>query len=424
MIDQSKVYLVGGAVRDKLMGLEPKDLDYVVVGVTPDEMLAHGFTQVGESFSVFLHPETGDEYALATRALDMDPAEYGRVTLEEDLLRRDLTINAMAMDADGKLIDPFNGRHDIDHQKLRAVSDTAFLEDPLRVMRAARFYARLKSDGFAFATDSTLHQMKEACNLGAWKQLAPERVWKEISRALMEASPSAFFDTLLVTGGLDHWFPEVLALIGVEQPPEHHPEGDVWTHVMMALDHSASQDADLFVRWAVLCHDLGKALTPEHKWPSHFGHEKAGVSLVTALSDRVDAPSGIRRLAECVCELHTKIHCAHELTPRKICEVVMAFDGLRRPHNLERGLMAARCDAQGRLGRENAPYTQADVLLSGLEAIKSVDVKAELASHNIKDKTDIPGIVHRARINAVSSALKVAGRSNVVEELSSKMELS
>jgi len=315
-------FKVGGFVRDTLLGLNPKDIDYVVVGLTPEVFIDAGFKPVGADFPVFLHPETDDEYALARseqstgrghKAFETryDPS----ITLEEDLLRRDLTINAMAMGQDGQIIDPYGGQDDLNNRVLRHVSD-AFEEDPLRILRVARFMARFAHLGFSVDQDTNA-LMQQMCLDGQLRDLPKERIWKEVSRALMEPTPSAFFETLRDCNGLDDWFPEVKALIGVIQPPEHHPEICTFKHTMMALEQARADDLPVAARWAVVCHDLGKALTPVDELPSHHGHEEAGEPLAENISRRVGAPKEAISLAKQLCAHHTRIHRALELSAKK-----------------------------------------------------------------------------------------------------------
>ncbi|MDH3354798.1 MAG: multifunctional CCA addition/repair protein, partial [Chromatiales bacterium] len=297
-----KIYLVGGAVRDKLLGVEPKDRDWVVVGATPDEMIAQGFTPVGSDFPVFLHPETKEEYALARTERKSGHGYHGfefhadpSVTLEEDLIRRDLTINAMAEDDAGHIFDPFNGQADLENGRLRHVSD-AFSEDPVRILRIARYAARFNRWGFHIAHD-THKLMKQMVDNGEIDHLVPERVWQETARALGEDAPQRFFDVLHKCGALKVIFPEIEALFGVPQPKHHHPEEDTGVHVMMVVEQAARLTDDLKVRFAALVHDLGKGTTPESEWPRHIAHEDRGVMLVEKLCERLRVPKDFRDLA-------------------------------------------------------------------------------------------------------------------------------
>lgn len=313
-----QVYLVGGAVRDHLLGYPYHEKDYVVVGAMPDQLLALGFQPVGKDFPVFLHPETKDEYALARTERKSGQGYHGfefytdsKVTLEEDLIRRDLTINAIAMDEHGHIYDPYGGQHDLEHKILRHVS-TAFIEDPLRVLRIARFAARYKTLGFRIA-DETLTLMQDLTQSGELHALTPERVWKETSRALMENHADEYFAVLRSCGALKVLFPEIDALYGIPQRPEYHPEIDCGIHSMMSLQQACRANYSLDVRFAVLVHDLGKALTPSHELPRHIMHEERGIVPVTQICDRLKVPSSTKQLALTVCKEHLKCHQALSL---------------------------------------------------------------------------------------------------------------
>lgn len=413
----SHTYRVGGFVRDTLLGLNPKDIDYVVVGLTPDVFIEAGFKPVGADFPVFLHPDTDDEYALARserstgrghKAFETryDPS----ITLEEDLLRRDLTINAMAMDHDGVIIDPCNGQADLKNRVLRHVSN-AFEEDPLRILRVARFVARFAHLGFRI-DDTTSRLMQKMCQEGQLRDLPKERIWKEVSRALMEPTPSAFFETLNACGGLDDWFPEIKALIGVEQPIEHHPEICTFKHTMLALEQTRADDLPVAARWAVVCHDLGKAMTPVEERPKHHGHEKAGVPLVETLSRRVGAPKDALTLARQLCEHHTQIHRALELSPKSIIKLVQVFDGLRRPDNFQLALKAAKCDALGRTGFEHKAYPQEAIMTTMLNALKTIN-EGDIARTCQDNPKLIPQRIHQERMRVIKSALREQGKIRV-----------
>ena len=318
-----KTYLVGGAVRDTLLQRDVSERDWVVLGATPEQMQALGYQQVGKDFPVFLHPKTKDEYALARTERKTGTGYTGfsfdtstEVTLEEDLLRRDLTVNAMAMDENGDLIDPFNGQQDLNNRILRHVSD-AFIEDPLRVFRVARFAARYAQYGFQVA-DETIQLMQQIVNSGELQSLSAERVWKETERSLQEPNPEVFFETLKSCGALKTWFSELDALWGVPNPPKYHPEVDTGIHTMLVLQQAAKLSNKLAVRFAALTHDLGKALTDRNKWPSHHGHEKLGIAPLTQLCQRLKVPNECKELALLTCEFHGHVHKAKELKPSTI----------------------------------------------------------------------------------------------------------
>ncbi|MGH8529885.1 MAG: multifunctional CCA addition/repair protein [Nevskiales bacterium] len=374
-----KTYLVGGAVRDKLLGLPVKERDYVVVGTTPEQMLALGFKPVGKDFPVFLHPQTKAEYALARTERKSGRGYHGfifytgpEVRLEDDLIRRDLSINAMAEDEQGKLVDPHGGRSDLEQKILRHVSP-AFAEDPVRVLRVARFYARFKPLGFRVA-DETLALLRELVASGEVDQLVSERVWQETCRALMEADPAAFFELLRECGATAKLFPELDALFGVPQPPQHHPEIDSGIHTLLALNYSAKILAPLAVRYAVLCHDFGKGLTPKHLLPKHHGHEHNGVPLVEQCSARLRVPTDCRELAVLACRYHLHVHIARELRPDTLLELLESLDAFRRPERFEQFLQACESDARGRTGLEQRDYPQAPYLRGALAAAQGVAV--------------------------------------------------
>ena len=373
-------YLVGGAVRDKLLGLTVKDRDWVVVGSDTDKMLALGFKQVGADFPVFLHPETSEEYALARterksgqgyQGFECNSAET--VTLEEDLLRRDLTVNAIAEDIHGKLIDPYNGVTDLKNRTLRHVSP-AFSEDPLRVLRVARFAARFSSLGFHVA-EETQQLCKDISSSGELTHLSPERVWQETQSALSTGSPEVYFKVLSEVGALEVLFPEIAMLFGVPQPEKYHPEIDCGVHALMSLTQASKLSEQTKVRFAALIHDLGKALSPPREWPRHFGHEKSGLKPITALCRRVKAPKDHKDLALLCCEFHTHIHRAYELRADTALKVLKRCDAFRRPERFEQILQVSTADARGRTGFEDSPYPQADLFRRYLQAATKVDVK-------------------------------------------------
>ena len=373
-----KTYLVGGAVRDQLLNRPVHERDWVVVGATEEQMRALGFRPVGKDFPVFLHPETGEEYALA-RTERKSGHGYGgftvyaspEVTLEQDLLRRDLTINAIAESAAGDIIDPYNGRADLEARLLRHVSP-AFAEDPLRILRVARFAARYAPLGFSVAPE-TMTLMRSMVDAGEVEHLVAERVWKEISRALLEPRPDVFIEILRECGALKVLLPEVDCLFGVPQPPLHHPEVDTGDHVLRALRQAP---AELAVRFAVLTHDLGKGITPESVLPSHRGHETAGLPLVQAVCERLRVPNPVKSLALGVCEYHLHSHKAFELRPQTILKLLRALDALRNPEKFEQFLQSCEADARGRLGLEDREYPQTDYLRAARAAAAAVSPKA------------------------------------------------
>jgi tRNA nucleotidyltransferase (CCA-adding enzyme) len=363
-----QVYLVGGAVRDQLLGRPVVDRDWVVVGATPDEMIAAGFRPVGKDFPVFLHGQTKEEYALARTERKTGRGYHGfafhadpGVTVEQDLERRDLTINAIARRDDGSLVDPFGGVDDIRTRTLRHVS-AAFAEDPVRLLRVARFAARYAPLGFTVAAD-TMALMRRMVDDGEVDHLVPERVWTETRKALAEPRPSVFLRVLRDTGALRLLFPEVDALYGVPQRPEYHPEVDTGIHVQLVLDAAAAlAPGDALVGWCALTHDLGKALTPAHVLPRHVMHEQRGIEPVRALSARLKVPAEYAFMAEMVCKHHLNAHMAYELKPATILRLLDALGALRRPERLETFLLACTADKRGRAGSADAPYPQADFL--------------------------------------------------------------
>lgn len=374
-----KIYKVGGAVRDRLLGIKVTDIDRVVVGTTAEEMLAKGFKPVGADFPVFLDPKNGDEYALA-RTERKSGRGYGGfvfyaspdVTLEEDLIRRDLTINAMAEDDEGNITDPYHGQQDLEARILRHVSP-AFAEDPLRVLRVARFAARYAHLGFTVAPQ-TLELMRQLSESGELEALTPERSWKEISRALMEDQPQVFIQVLRDCGALKTLMPEVDALFGVPQPEAHHPEIDTGVHTLSVLEQAALHQLPLTVRWACLLHDLGKGLTPVDKLPQHIAHEHTGLKLVKAVNERFKVPKDCQELALLVCQYHTHGHRALELKASTVLELLQSFDVYRRPQRFEEFVVACEMDARGRKGLEQRSYPQADYLRGAAKAAREVAV--------------------------------------------------
>jgi len=401
-----KIYCVGGAVRDRLLGLPVQDRDWVVVGSTPEDMAARGYQPVGKDFPVFLHPETHEEYALARTERKTAPGYKGfvihaapDVTLEQDLLRRDFTVNAIAQDADGKLVDPYGGEADLRAGILRHVSP-AFGEDPVRILRAARFVARF---GFSIAPE-TLALMRDMAANGEVDALVPERVWQELARGLMEKTPSHFFTTLRECGALARILPEVDALFGVPQPEKYHPEIDCGIHTMLVLDDAAQHDHALEVRFAALAHDLGKGNTPKDILPRHSGHEARGVDLLRALCERLRVPGECRDLGLLAARYHGDVHRARELRPDTIVRLLQSCDAWRRPRRFAQLLQVCACDAHGRTGHENDAYPQEDYLLCALQAAQAVNA-GEIAQQ-CEDNNLIAERVRLARVAAVENAIK------------------
>ncbi|WP_300425500.1 multifunctional CCA addition/repair protein [uncultured Thalassolituus sp.] len=379
-----QVYLVGGAVRDHLLGRPVKDNDWVVTGATPEDMIKLGYEQVGADFPVFLHPETHEEYALARTERKSGKGYQGfvcdfssGVTLEDDLLRRDLTINAMAQADDGSIIDPHNGQADLDARLLRHVSP-AFQEDPLRVLRVARFAARFADAGFSVAPE-TLTLMKTMVEAGELEHLVAERVWTETQRALLEDQPAVYFQVLRECGALAAWFPELDALFGVPQPEKYHPEIDCGRHALLSLEASVPMSSALSVRWAALIHDLGKALTPDSEWPRHFGHEKKGIKPIRQLCQRLKCPNEPTSLALLSSEFHTHIHRAFELRPETLLKVFDQLDVWRKPERFEEFLLVCIADARGRTGFEDCAYPQADYVREALTEAQKITARNVIA---------------------------------------------
>ena len=399
-----QVYLVGGAVRDQLLGHPYHEKDYVVVGATPEQLLAQGYQPVGKDFPVFLHPETKDEYALARTERKSGQGYHGfefytdiSVTLEDDLIRRDLTINAIAMDDDGKIYDPYHGHEDLNNKILRHVSD-AFAEDPLRVLRVARFAARYHQYGFTVA-EETFALMQQLANSGELKALTPERVWKETSRALMERDADVYFETLRQCGALKVLFPEIDALFGIPQRPEYHPEIDCGIHTLMSLQQACRANYSLDVRFAVLVHDLGKALTPKDELPRHIMHEERGVQPVNDICDRLKVPTNTKQLSIAVCKEHLKSHQAFTLKAGTLWRLLQRLDVLRRPERVEAFIQACECDSRGRLGLEDRDYPQARYLTEAMQLVRSI--KASDLPADVKGP-DIGEMLIQKRIEALA----------------------
>ncbi len=400
-----ETFLVGGSVRDGLLGLPVVDRDWVVVGATPQQMLDLGYRAVGRDFPVFLHPDTHEEYALARTERKSGPGYRGfvvqaspEVSLEEDLARRDLTINAIARDGSGALIDPHHGVRDIEARVLRHVS-SAFTEDPVRILRLARFAARFADFSVAPETMALARSMVDAGEVDA---LVAERVWQELAKGLGEREPSRMFQVLRECGALARILPEVDCLFGVPQPALHHPEVDTGVHVMMALDLAAREQAPLPVRFALLVHDLGKGTTPPAEWPRHIAHEQRGVPLIDALCQRLRVPSECHDLARLVSRFHTDVHRALELRPATVLKVIEGNDAVRRPERFLQVLLACEFDARGRLGLAGRAYPQRPLMEAALEAARSVDAGA-IARSSVRER--IAEAVRQARLAAVASAI-------------------
>lgn len=400
-----KTYLVGGAVRDELLGRPVKERDWVVVGATPEMMQARGFRAVGKDFPVFIHPETGEEYALARTERKTGPGYHGfefhaspEVTLEQDLMRRDLTVNALARDDQGEIIDYYGGLNDLKARKLRHVSP-AFAEDPVRILRTARFAARYADLGFEVA-DETLALMRQMVERGEADALVPERVWQELIKALAESRPSVFFEVLRSCGALRVIFPEIDRLFGIPQPPQYHPEIDTGVHVMMVVDKAAEKTSDLLVRFSALTHDLGKGTSDPSMLPSHRGHEERGEALVEAMCVRLKAPKAYREMAKLVAKYHLHIHRAEILKPKTLLKLFESLDAFRRPERFAKMVLACEADAQGRTGWENKPYPQAQYILEARERAAAVAVKP-LVEQGLKGEA-LAAELARQRVKAIA----------------------
>ena len=408
-----QVYLVGGAVRDEQLGLPVKERDWCVVGATPDELISEGYKQVGKDFPVFLHPDTGEEYALARTERKTAAGYHGfafdtspDVTIEDDLSRRDLTINALAKDASGELIDPFGGVKDLEKRLIRHVSD-AFTEDPVRILRAAKFAARFAELGFRIAPE-TRNLMREMAANGEADTLVPDRVWKETEAALTGPNPRLYFEALRACGALRVIFPEVDALFGIPQPAKWHPEIDSGLHTMMVVEESEKLSDDLEVRFAALVHDLGKATTNPAELPSHPGHEQRGNHLIRKMAERLPVPRNCRDLAIIVAEYHTHCHRAFELHDSTIVKVFEKTDAFRRPQRFEQFLLTCEADAKGRTGFENRDYSQGAHMRFAFSAASAVDT-ASIANSN--EDALIRDEIRKARIDAVRDARAILERS-------------
>lgn len=413
MTPPGRFYVVGGAVRDALLGRPQSDRDWVVVGSTPEALLAAGYKPVGKDFPVFLDPRTGEEVALARTERKSAPGYHGftfhaepGVTLEDDLRRRDLTINAIAQAEDGALVDPFGGQQDLQARVLRHVSE-AFAEDPVRLLRLARFAARFTD--FTVAPE-TMALCRRLVAEGEVDALVPERVWQELSRGLMEAAPARMFELLREAGALARLLPELDRLWGVPQPPQHHPEVDTGVHVMLVLAQCAAAQAPLPVRWACLMHDLGKGTTPRDEWPRHIGHEGRSATLARAVAERLRVPNDCRELADAVAREHTHVHGSGGFGAAAVVRLLERCDAFRRPERFEQLLLACECDARGRTGLEDRPYPQRARLAAALAAARAVDTAAVAAAAAAAAERGAKGpavgaAIQHARIAAVEQAL-------------------
>ncbi|MDD1613892.1 MAG: multifunctional CCA addition/repair protein [Methylococcaceae bacterium] len=403
-----EIYLVGGAVRDKLLGLPVMEKDWVVLGETPESMVKHGFRPVGKDFPVFLHPQSHDEYALARTERKTAPGYKGfavhaspDVTLEQDLIRRDLTINAIAMTPQGQLIDPYGGQRDLENRIFRHISP-AFAEDPVRILRVARFAARYRHLGFTLA-EETRELMQSMVAAGEVDYLVPERVWAELFKALKEQMPSAFFYTLKDCTALEKIFPEINRLFGVPQPEKYHPEIDTGLHSMLCLEQSALLSPSPEVRFAALVHDLGKGLSPKQHWPHHYGHETSGLPILDKMCDRLRVPNSFKSLALQVMQYHTHCHRAFELRASTIADMLAALGAYKQTNKLPEFLLACEADAKGRTGFEHVSYPQAEMIKLAAKSAASIDTSAILYSE--LQGAEIGEAIHRLRIKAIADAI-------------------
>jgi len=403
-----EIYLVGGAVRDKLLGLPVIEKDWVVLGETPESMVKQGFRPVGKDFPVFLHPQSHDEYALARTERKTAPGYRGfsvhaspEVSLEQDLIRRDLTINAIAMTPQGQLIDPYGGEQDLENRIFRHISP-AFAEDPVRILRVARFAARYGHLGFKLA-EETRELMQSMVVAGEVDYLVPERVWAELFKGLKEQTPSAFFYTLKDCTALEKIFPEINCLFGVPQPEKHHPEIDTGLHSMLCLEQAAQLSPSPEIRFAALVHDLGKGTTPKELWPHHYGHEKNGLRVLEKLCDRLRVPNAFKTLATHVMQYHTHCHKAFELRASTLTDLLGVLGAFKANNTLHEFLLACEADAKGRTGFEHVPYPQAEMIKLAVKAATSVDTSAVLNSE--LQGVEIGTAIRRLRIKAVAEVI-------------------
>jgi tRNA nucleotidyltransferase (CCA-adding enzyme) len=404
-----EIYLVGGAVRDKLLNYPVQEKDWVVIGETPESMVKQGFRPVGKDFPVFLHPHSREEYALARTERKTAPGYKGftvhtspDVSVEQDLIRRDLTINAIAMTPQGQIIDPYGGQKDLENRIFRHISP-AFSEDPVRILRVARFAARYAHLGFTLA-EETRNLMQQMVTAGEIDHLVPERVWAELFKALNEKSPTAFFYTLKDCCALEKIFPEINRLSGVPQPAKHHPEIDTGVHTMLCLEQATLLSSSPEVRFAALVHDLGKGLTPKAHWPHHYGHEKSGLKVLESLCARLRAPNSFKSLAMQVMQYHTHCHKAFELRASTLTDLLTALGAFKPANTLHEFLLACEADAKGRTGFENRPYPQAERLREATKAAASIDI-APILQSDLKG-SQIADAIRRLRIKAVTDFIK------------------
>ncbi len=409
MTENLNCYLVGGAVRDELLGLKPTERDWVVIGATAEKMKSLGYHQVGKEFPVFLHPETKEEYALARRERKTAPGHRGfefhtntDVSLEEDLGRRDLTINSMAKSKNRKIIDPFDGQQDLKNRILRHTS-AAFIEDSLRVLRVARFKAQLCKFNFSIH-ESTMKLLKELVNSGEVAALSADRIWQETEKALLTPKPSVYFETLRQCGALKIIFPQIDDLFGVPQRPDYHPEIDSGIHTMMVVDRAAELSNDLAVRFAALTHDLGKAVTPKSQWPSHIGHEKRGLKPLKKITDKYPISNKIRKVAELCCEHHLLMHRFFELRPETILKLIEKLDGFRRPEHIEQFALLCQADSQGRGNWHDKPYPQANLLRKIFN--KTIAISAKDTDLSMLNSPEMGKAIKNLRIQKISDLMK------------------
>jgi tRNA nucleotidyltransferase (CCA-adding enzyme) len=403
------IYLVGGAVRDRLLGLAVKERDWVVVGATEADMQAEGFKRVGKDFPVFIHPKTKEEYALARTERKMGKGYYGfvchaapEVTLEEDLIRRDLTINAIAETLEGDLIDPYNGQQDLNNKILRHISPS-FAEDPVRILRLARFACRFAPLGFKIA-DETIALMQQMVQVGEVDELVPERVWQEMGKALKEADPTQFILVLRACGALERLWPSLNKLWGIPQRPEYHPEIDTGIHTLMTLKQAAKLSDDPVTRFAAICHDLGKGETDPTKWPSHRGHEELGVPIIKAFCQHYRVPKEYKELAVMVSRYHLHCHRVAELKASTLMKTLEKMDVFRNPARFEKFLQACEADAKGRTGLEERAYPQADHMRAALKAAQSVDIQVLVKQGYVGEA--LGRAIHKARVNTIKAYFK------------------
>lgn len=412
-----EIYLVGGAIRDRLLEIPIRDKDWVVVGSNAKEMKEHGYLQVGKGFPVFLHPKSKEEYALARTERKVGSGHLGfdfntseSVTLEQDLLRRDLTINAIAESQDGEIVDPYNGRRDLQDRVLRHVSP-AFAEDPLRVLRVAKFASRFAPQGFRVA-EETLALMTDITNSGELDELVRERVWQEIAQAMASPAPDIFIKVLRDCGALKSILPEVDRLFGVPQPEKYHPEIDTGVHILLSLQQAAKLSDDPTVRYATLIHDVGKGVTDKSKWPSHHAHETLGLELQASISKRLHVPNDFSKLAALVCEHHTKLHRIRELRPVTLLNLIGALDGFRRPERAQKFLLACEADARGRTGLEDRDYPQNLYLSRIITELSKLNIGELLQNRQTKNPAEFVQQYRLSKLKEILTDLHSSDAAN------------